>query len=306
MGVAPFDKVCTYPGIARRLFGACEWNNRMVIAGGMSVAGGYLNDVWESVDGVHWNQLATGAQTFTAREGLALFTHDNRLYITGGYSATAGYFSDVWCSEDGTKWDRVANNAYTARDDGPAFSLNGRIFVVGGDTSQTSVYFQDVWSSPDGTTWTKVLDNYSRIRRTAAPYTVFNNRMHIICGYDGTLATRLSTAVFSADGVNWDITGPSCGLPTCDDNAACVFDNKIVVSGGYNTNLARVIYEQGIFWSSDGEKYKTAADSIGFNVYQHKMVALKNPNRLFLLFGYDGTDVRTDIWMSTGNWQSKP
>lgn len=298
---AQFERIVTIAGIARRCFGACEWNNRIIIAGGLSTAGAYLNDVWESVDGIQWNRLSTGANSFSAREGLSLFVHDNRLYVVMGYNGT-DYFSDVWMSMDGTKWDRVANNAYTARDDGAAFSLNGRIFITGGDDSaSTGTTFSDVWMSPDGTTWSRILNGYTRIQRTVPSYCLFNNRMHMIGGYDGS--NRLATATMSPDGYNWDVTPDTCGLPTFDDAAATVFDNKIVVTGGYTLRAGAVGGSTAMYYSFDGEKYQCGLSNMGFTIYQHKMVALKNPHRLFVLFGYTGTAVRTDIWRSTGNWQ---
>lgn len=296
-----WKRVLTGSALGREWFGACEWNNRMIIAGGYDGTD-QLNDVWESIDGVKWNKLCDGVNSFSKRDSLVLLVHDNCLYVIGGYDGS-GYFSDVWMSRDGTKWTRVKETAFLpARDDHAAFSLNGRIYLVGGDDSATAkTYMDDVWMSPDGTTWTRIKNDYARVQRTVPAYCVFNNRMHLINGYDGT--TRFDTASISADGEHWDITGPTCGLPACDDTAACVFDNKIVVTGGYSTRLQVVKNSRELYFSKDGEKYNCGQRDMGFGVYAHKLVALKNPNRLFSLFGYDGSAVRDDVWMSTGDWE---
>lgn len=291
---AYWEKIVTYPGIARRLFGACEWNNRIIIAGGLSTAGAYLNDVWESSDGIIWNRLCTGINSFSVRSGHVLLVHDNRLYVIGGYNGTS-YFSDVWTSLDGTKWDRIANSAFTTREFHAAYSLNNKLFVVGGYNGSVVT---DVWRSPDGVIWNRLLNSYGRISKYSCGFCVFNNRAHLICGYNGT--TTYNTDVSSADGENWDITGSSCGLPTAYDMAAAVFDNRIVLTGGYFSRSAAESRE--LFYSGDGEKYHCGVKNMGFTIDQHKMVALKNPNRLFILFGYNGSAVRTDVWQSTGNW----
>jgi hypothetical protein len=298
-----FTRVLTgATGLSRRNFGACEWNNRIVMAGGIR-GSTYLNDVWESSDGVNWNLLATGSASFEPRDGLVLLVHDNCLVVMGGWNGTK-YFDDVWISRDGTQWDRIANNKYTARDEMAAFSLDKRLFVVGGDDTGTNGnYMDDVWMSPDMTTWKRLLNNQPMFQRTVPAYCVFNNRMHVICGYDGT--SRLDTAIYSENGEHWHITGPTCGLPARDDMAATVFNNKIVVSGGYSSRLQVTSVHSDLFYSEDGEKYAVGDRNMGFSVYQHKLVALKNPNRLFSLFGYDGSAVRTDVWRSEGNWEGE-
>lgn len=294
MPSAFFERILTGSAIARRNFGACEWNNRILISGGQSVAGVTLNDVWESFDGVNWNRLATGINSFSARSSHVMIVHNNRIYVIGGYDGS-GYLSDVWMSMDGKNWERIVNNAFTARDDHCVFSLGPRLYLTGGDAGGAP--FTDVWMSYDGIVWDRIMNNYTRLQRTVAVQAVFNNRMHVISGYDGT--NRLDTSTNSVDGINWEITGSSCGLPEYDDGAAEVFDNRIVVSGGYNGSAMSCLY-----YSEDGEKWILGTANMGFSVYQHKMVALKNPNRLFLLFGYEGQSVLTSVWMSTGNFIS--
>jgi hypothetical protein len=303
MGIALFDKIVDYPALARYSFGACEFNNRIYISGGVN-GSTYLSDVWSSVDGIHWDCMASGANSFSAREGHVMLAHDSKLYVLGGYNGTV-YLGDVWMSNDGTKWDRVFNTSAVdwIRESACAWSLNGKIVVAGGDSSAVAgTYFSDVLSSPDGSTWTRLINNYSRVRRSNAAYCLFNNRAHMICGYDGTNSVDYDTAVTSVDGTNWDITGSTCGLPLLTNPSACSFDNKIVVTGGYSS-ARQTTHGSGLYYSTDGEKYHYGGN-MGFSSYYHKMVALKEPSRMFLLFGYTGTAARSDIWMSTGNWQA--
>lgn len=294
MGVS-WERVLTGSAIARSEFGACEWNNRIIIAGGNDVAiSGYLNDVWESFDGVKWNRLSTGVNSFTACEGCALVVHDKRLYLLGGYDGS--YLNHVWMSMDGTKWERVCNGSasFTARDDLAAFSMNGRIYVLGGDNGSG---MNDIWSSPDGTTWNRDMTGQIVLERESAGYCVFNRRMQVIRGYNGS--TALATVASSPDGVIWQNVSPS-GLVADYKSAACVYDAKIVTSGG-NTHQTRLYY------SDNGEIWKLGQADMGFSVKDHKLVALKSPQRLFSLFGTKTVSQTTttvqDVWMATGNWQ---
>jgi leucine-zipper-like transcriptional regulator 1 len=72
----------------------------------MWVIGGYdvnsvKNDVWSSVDGVHWTQ-ATAAAPFTARSSLQALVLNNQLCIVAGDDSTRTH--DMWCSPDGAQW----------------------------------------------------------------------------------------------------------------------------------------------------------------------------------------------------------
>lgn len=296
--MAMFERVANYPELARSLHSTCVWNNRIIMACGIRGSTRF-QDVWESVDGVHWNQLnATAVQP--ARDSATLTVCNNRLYLIGGWDGT-NYLNDVWESLDGgTTWAEITTptSSFGARDDHSAWCHDNRLVIAGGDAGGNPLQCQ--WSSWDGTSWVRTINNYTRIARTAAAFVHFNNRMFMICGYDGT--NRLNTAISSDDAVTWDINGSTNGLPFVSSTAACVFDNKIVLTGGTKDRTGEGTDSDEVYFSTTGDNW-TYGGSMGFTRYNHRMEALKNPNRMFLLFGYDGSASSGEIWMSYGHWQ---
>jgi len=301
--MASFQRIAQFPALAREEFGACEWNNRIWISGGLNAAGAYLNDVWYSDDGMNWEQAATGATSFGAREGHTMLVHDGALWVIGGYNGSV-YFNDVWRSGDGVNWEQVgyAPASFTARDDGCVYSLKGRLYVVGGDGA---VNFDDVWCSYDGRIWRQVINNYALVRRTHVRPVVFDNRMWLIGGYDADAATTSNQTLYSDDGWNWEINGTANGLPRIRDYAATVFDGKIVVSGGTQGEGERAAAESSALWYSyNGVNWKLGMQNMQLvgnaTIADHEMVSLKSPNRLFLFMGNPTPGaVSGDIYMAT-------
>lgn len=79
---APFD--------GRRFFGATVYDNRMWVVAGFSDDHPHpwhnsnRNDVWSSVDGVHWEQMAT--VPWGPRHESSVVTFDNELWVIGGFA----------------------------------------------------------------------------------------------------------------------------------------------------------------------------------------------------------------------------
>ncbi len=67
------------------------WNGRMS-----------TNDIWSSVDGVHWIQQSANAD-FNPRFGHQTIVFNNKLWLIGG-ATIDGRQNDVWRSEDGNHW----------------------------------------------------------------------------------------------------------------------------------------------------------------------------------------------------------
>lgn len=64
--------------------------------GGQSAAGGYLNDVWYSTDGVNWT-LATDSAGWSPRDELTSLSYDDKLWVLGGDNGYA-FYDDIWYS----------------------------------------------------------------------------------------------------------------------------------------------------------------------------------------------------------------
>jgi len=288
-----WTQVSDIDALRRRLHGACAFNNELWISGGIGFGLVYLDDVWHSHDGVNWIRESVGNQTFSPREGHAMIEHDDALWVLGGFDS-ANYLNDVWVSVDGRRWERTATGAssFTTRDDHAAFSFDGKIWVVGGDRSAAGIYLNDIWSSPDGVNWTQEPSDIG-LNRTLGGYAVFNNRMYMACGRDA--GGGIGSAAHSSNGPIWQTDPTTAGLPVVYSCTSEVFDNKLAVSGGVIGQVA----SSDLYWTGDGLRWKRSP--MGIARYDHRMVALKSPNRLFLLQGHDAAGAYMgDTWMTYG------
>ena len=144
------------------------WHNgRLYVLGGN--ASGRKNDVWSSADGISWRD--EGDADWSARERHQAFSHKGWIYVMGGLNVGNGRLNDVWRSLDGRSWEQVkatgaAGGGYwVERHSYQAFSLDGRLYLMGGTTNNDTVTsgsarLKDVWSSEDdGVTWTLLSTN---------------------------------------------------------------------------------------------------------------------------------------------------
>lgn len=304
--MARWELVSNEPTIRRSLFGCCTFNDRIFIAGGVRGSTRF-GDVW-AFDGTNWERTAPDNTILPRRDSCTLIVHDNHLWLLGGWDGT-NYLNDVWRSPNGTNWERVdrGRNPFTARDDHNAWSHDNRIWVGCGDNGGGSSLVNELDVSYDGFAgnWRTLVTGHGYLARTDAVGVTFDNRMFTICGINGT--TRQSNAAYSADGMNWNQTPDTCGLPSAASMGGCVYNNKIVVSGGVGDsqvggggsgNLGCVYYSaNGMKWKYGGPVRPNVA---GWSRYNHRMASLKNPNRCYIIFGYDpnASDSSGEVWVT--------
>ncbi len=70
------------------------------------------NDVWSSVDGVHWERL-TDKAPWSPRAYHQVVVHAGKLWVLGGGNYLPNYQvkNDVWSSSDGVHWELVTEQA---------------------------------------------------------------------------------------------------------------------------------------------------------------------------------------------------
>jgi leucine-zipper-like transcriptional regulator 1 len=226
------------------------FDNKMWVIGGND--GSYKNDVWSSPDGATWTQVAQGP-IFTGRCGHASLVHDGKIWVLGGYyyDGNPNTLNDAWYSSDGESWNQAAvTQAFSNRRYHTAVSLNGVIWVIGGDCSNPYNIFNDAWYSSTGTYWTQSTDTVQTESPTghlggcAQTTVVLNNCMWNIGGYyDGEYKNDVYC---SYGGHTWirrdlsDVFSARCG------HASIVFKDQLWVIGGTgnggNTNDVYYIY----------------------------------------------------------------
>lgn len=146
---------------------------------------------------------------------------------------------DIWATPDGASWEPIEPQEpyWSARGMiGGSVVFKDRIWILGGgtyDTPQvpTRKMYNDVWSSADGITWHCHLKEAPWKPRQYHEVAVFDGRMWVLEGYDGT--GNRNDVWHSADGVTWhEVTK----TPWNPRHAASVFvyDNALWMVAGNN------------------------------------------------------------------------
>lgn len=221
------------------------WPNRdghatVVFAGKLWVLGGWgagpLNDVWASVDAIHWD-LVTAEAPWAPRKGHTALVFRDRIWILGG-SLGAETTGDVWSSADGREWRReTAEAPWGKRHNHASAVFRGRIWVIGGlagDWSGEEV--NDVWSSADGVHWRK---------EGAAPFpprnghaaAVLDDRLYVLAGWGktGDKKGNLNDVWSTRDGRRWERATARAPWALRNHQSVAVYDGRLWVLGGWGT-----------------------------------------------------------------------
>ena len=150
----------------------------------------YLNDVWSSADGIHWD-LATAAAPWSPRAFHAVLAFDNKLWLIGGgkWLPSAEVYSDIWNSPDGVHWTKVTDKAPGH----PRFWFSSlvyknRMWIMGGMQDAKHYFSNDVWCSTDGLIWTQLNSDKVWSRRHESSAYVFDGKIWLGGGmHDGVV-----------------------------------------------------------------------------------------------------------------------
>lgn len=232
---------------SNRLDHASVWfDGRLWVMGGYNpgkVTGDtYLEDVWSSEDGEHWD-LETASAPWLGRRGHATVVFDDgtgeSIYLMGGFvvDESTGYRefrNDVWKSTDGQEWEQIKERSEPELDSlydwFPRFNHTcvtanhggiDYIYLIGGATqlegfnsTYSMKYFNDVWRSEDGITWEQLPNNDFGYRSEhAATVHPFTHRIYIQGGRHGKIVEGENNSSHpvpdfywlwsSDDGINW-------------------------------------------------------------------------------------------------------
>lgn len=102
-----------------------------------------FNDVWCSVDGVHWTRVLEQAP-WSTRMWFIAKEYGGRMWIVGGYdNKHAKNFGDVWYSEDGVRWQSFAcATTFSPRHEPTCYVYDETLWVVAGNSWPVQ---NDVW-----------------------------------------------------------------------------------------------------------------------------------------------------------------
>jgi hypothetical protein len=132
------DKLWMFGGVNHRddKFGADQW----------------LNDVWNSDDGINWTQV-TATAPWAPRSYPRVIVRGDEMYLIGGES-----HADIWKTSNGKDWTQLAAEAPwggAGRQGYGALDYDGKFWVMGGFVGDSKNGVNDVWFSEDGVDWTQ-------------------------------------------------------------------------------------------------------------------------------------------------------
>ncbi|MCK0158752.1 hypothetical protein MWU65_16285 [Cellulophaga sp. F20128] len=269
-------------------FSARLWHTSVVFKDNMWVIGGYdgnwLNDVWQSNDGISWTQITT-TSPFSARHGHTVVVFNNKIWVIGG--SDGNRLNDVWQSSDGISWTQVTADApFSERSSHTSVIFNDKMWVIGGSDGNR---LNDVWQSSDGVTWAQVITNAPFSGRTGHTSVVFENKMWIIGGSDGP--TNLNDVWQSSDGVTWAQVTADAAFPVRNGLTSVVFDDKMWIIGGQN-ETTRI---NDVWHSSDGQMwFEVLANTTFPERTGHTSVVFND--KIWTIGGFGGEYLK-DVWV---------
>jgi len=129
----------------RAYHGAVVHDGKIWLFAGGNYLPGYaaFNDVWNSADGVHWNQVTEHAP-WSPRIWFSFDTYRDRMWILGGWSNNPSRnWNDVWHSRDGKNWTELkTDTVWEQRHEQSAYVFDDRLWIVGGNAWPLK---NDVW-----------------------------------------------------------------------------------------------------------------------------------------------------------------
>jgi len=193
------------------------------------------NEVWNSVDGMHWIQKPNAI--WSPRNLMGVVEFQGKIWLMGGYAS--GATNDIYSSVDGESWVQEQTAAsWTPRAAFGLVKLNNKLILFGGFNTNLS-HLNDVWESSDGVNWTNIVPNAPWSVRAMFSSVIFNNEAYVIGGgiyntdYVYNVENNLNDVWKSADGVNWvQLTAHADFGPRRFHNSF-VINNKLFVGSGF-------------------------------------------------------------------------
>ncbi len=152
---------------ARSYFGVVVVRDELFVLGGVeevnNVTSVHRNDVWRSVNGKDWTQLANSTWSPRCSFATVSFPDSSLFLMLGGRRSDGLLLSEVWQGNVGNydparpdvnrvKWDRLADAPWSARSDLVAVYGLDSVWVLGGRSSRG--YEGNVWrSAPPFNKW---------------------------------------------------------------------------------------------------------------------------------------------------------
>lgn len=205
------------------------------------------HQVWSSVDGVEWTQVASAA-AWTPRLAGSVVEFRKRMWLLGG---TENYYfgdsrslrNDVWSSTDGKEWRQETETAdWSPRAYHQAVVLNDRIFLLGGGNYVPGYHaLNDVWSSTNGIQWIREIEAAPWAPRLWFSAVVYRGRIWVLGGWSKE-HENFDDVWHSADGRRWEKLETKTRWKARHEHSAFVFQDKLWIAGGHAKPLSNEVW----------------------------------------------------------------
>ena len=228
-------------------------DDKMWVMGGAGLSGGEIStysDVWNSTDGVNWDQV-TDKAAWSARSAASAVVFDGRIWIMGGMGAPEGtaHLNDVWYSSDGLDWEQATDYAsWVSRAMHTSVVFDDRIWVLGGGIyderyfKNSAIDHRDVWYSTDGSRWYETTGNAQWPPRRFHRSVVYDGKMWVL---GGAHFGNRNDVWHSANGVTWDQLQVGEQWSVRHEPGCLVYDNKMWIMGGFGRDLYNDVWTLG-------------------------------------------------------------
>lgn len=246
---------------------------KMYIIGGEDVS--YLNQVYESEDGVGWTSLQQ-ANPFTPRSNHLTLVYDNKVWIICGEGVLTK--SDIFYSSDLKNWYQAVTMTalgYRTGHSGCVFNPGSgeKMYVTGGFKDGNLV--ADVFSSADGINWTELTSSASFGSRYGHRVCVFDNKIWLTGGIDNYGGNCKNDVWYSINGIDWINVTSNAAFSPRYYHAMFEANGKLWIIGGADSGNIPIedcwYSEDGLNWIKTSDNTRLARYRAGGLFYSGKM-----------------------------------
>ena len=301
---APWTQLNTSAGWTRRTehSSVAMPDGSIVLMGGITPSGGYMNDVWRSTDnGATWMLVNASAGWIERVRHSSVAMPDGSIVLMGGWWYSDNQANDVWRSTDnGATWMLVnASAGWTARESHTSVAMPDGSIVLMGGFDNFDGWKNDVWRSTDnGATWTLVNASAGWTpREYHSSVAMPDGSIMLMGGIDYNLPTYKNDVWGSTDnGATWiQKTASAEWLERGGHTSVAMPDGSIVLMGGITPSGG---YMNDVWRSTDnGATWMLVNASAGWiGRWSHTSVAM--PDGSIVLMGglYGGSIFFNDTW----------